>query len=351
MGHRAIAIVVEGRRARAYEDHWAGARMLDVMLGDGPAALGDAIAGLEEIEAIGEPFWWEAGVLVDRRRKRVVWFGDPTSGYIGDAPGAAATDDAAWVLELERRWAGFVCERVEGAEAFDAYLAEHRVKLPRVVSDLDLAPDDSDAGDAGDAVDTGGDERRARLFAEEEGAPRAPRSAETRGGERKLAPYLIMVLVVPAALLTRLLSWPFRASIRARAAWRAREERAAAQAARRVALTRANERLAVAPDDVGARIDRAMLLPPAAAEREFDACIAALEAAPETSENRRLLAVAFYDRGVMRARLRLPNLAAIDQERARALGHVPHRQGALRAFFGLAFVVFLALAGLEPEDG
>jgi hypothetical protein len=300
---------------------------------------------MQEIGDLGAAYAWEAGVLVDLSTRRVLWFGDPTTEYVGESEGDAASDASAWREKVQGRWRGFELEEVGGADDLRAYLDARGAALPRVVSDEELRPIEADDG---------GEARREELRAKEEacsaeGGP--ARDAERRGGG--LAAGCLLVPLLVAALLARLVLAPFRGRLRERMRRRGRERRADALRAAREALARAEERLKAAPDDLAARIDRALCLPPSAAERELDACVGRGEAsASDCAETKRLLALAVHDRGVMRARLGLKKLAAADAARARALGLVPKARagGRVRIVVGLGVAAFLSMAGLDPDE-
>jgi hypothetical protein len=338
MGHRAVAVVVRGRAGYARADHWAGARMLDIVLDGGPKRSEEVLDDMQAVGQLGPGYyWWEAGVLVDFPRKRVLWFGNPCESYVGEAPGDAATDIDAWRTSVQASWRGFELEKVNGAECFDEYLAHHKVKLRRVVTEEELRPVGAD-------VEDGGEERR-RTLREAEDRCDAPSPA--KAPPWRTAPFVVVaLLIIATALVARLLLHPFRARAREALRRRERERQARVLHARREALAREDARIAAAPDDERARIHRALLLPPRAGELELDRCVARLEAKPQGGERDRLLALALHDRGVLRKQLRLLRLGALDTARAAEMGlHYPGRSFG-QWVFGVFDAFFFQFAGL-----
>jgi len=342
MGHRAIAIVVRGRTAEAYRDHWAGARLLDDVLSAGPRGCTAATRDLEPVGKLAAAHWWEAGVLVDLTRKRVLWFADPTTGYVWDAPGEAASDASAWEERIARVWPRFSIEPVDDVDELVAYLTNNRIERDVPLEDEDFPPLPE--------VDDGGEERQEMLRAREADCLAAPEvGAKQKEGFGAVGCALLLVL--PAALVARLLLLPVRASAKRAIRRRDAARRAAYRRASREAITRFSDRLAASPDDHEARIDRAVLLPHAAGERELDDCVARLETEPEGDERTRLLRFALHNRGVKRTRLGFPNLGRTDIARARSIGFVAKpSQSVARRFLAFLVGMFLVFAGLATED-
>ena len=344
MSHRALLVVVRGKRALAYVDRWLGARVLDVVLDGGPTAVDELAHSLTAIGDIGADHAWEAGVLGDPRRKRVLWFGDPTTRYVGEELGEAPTDPDAFDRRIAERWSGWDVEPVDGAGDFRAHLARQRTSVEQVR--VEATPPPPEPGDPECEA------RFAALRAAEDalasdprdpGAPHAPARA---GCSTTLA---LVVFVFAPALLVRLLTWPLRRPLRA---WVGRREAGRARAAARVkaeAVARLDAQVAAAPDAAAARIDRALLREPLRAEHELSEVVALLEGREHDDEQRRLLAIALHNRGAMRRALRLGRLADADLARARALGFVQRRRSPFTAV-RLGWGLFVVVAGLHAGE-
>jgi hypothetical protein len=155
--------------------------------------------------------------------------------------------------------------------------------------------------------------------------------------------------VAPLALLTRLLSMPFRRTIRARleAARRADRARAAALLESELAAVEAQGETGEAPFYRGVALlkGRRWL----EAEEELDAYIGMLEAVEPT--NKVMLARALHDRSIARDRLGLRRLAARDSDRVKQLDMslAVATRPPWTYHFVVLFKVLRELAGLATE--
>lgn len=198
----------------------------------------------------------------------------------------------------------------------------------------------------------GVEEHLSRRKAEEDtlAAAKPPGSGPPRQRRSTVAVLLVGALVIVPALVVRLLVWPMRERLLARA--KSRREAAAERRCReaRDRMAAESEHLAAAPDDVDARQRRALaaldLGHTAWAERELDACVARLDAGA-TAETP--LWAVLNNLAVARRRLRLPQLAAQAEERVIALGQRPAYEASARSFLGFAAFLFLLISGLSPD--
>jgi hypothetical protein len=195
--------------------------------------------------------------------------------------------------------------------------------------------------------------RREELASLERDAPPVPDVAPGPRSRRegRLFAALAFLIAGPPALLTRLVTAPWRERIRAR--------RRVAAAGRREKLvrkveaqTRALERT---PDDVKLRLARGLDLMTLgrsfAAERDFDLAAGQLEAAG--GKDRVRLSVAYHNRGAARGQLGFPRLAALDEKRGHDTGVKVVLGGAigrrLVMFPVFLWTIFLVLAGFVDD--
>ncbi|MCC6527961.1 MAG: hypothetical protein IT373_35270 [Polyangiaceae bacterium] len=194
------------------------------------------------------------------------------------------------------------------------------------------------------------DNARLATLREQEAGLSTPEAPERMAGGARRAgcPFtLVLVALLPLALLVRLVTLPWRGRI-AQASERAHELERARHLSRLLDASRALE---AEPDDPDRRFARGLAALAAGrtalSERDFDASVEEAGAAGSGSVR---LAAAHHNRGVARARLRLPRLAARDAARARDLGLAiaPAPRG-LRALLAVTWFAFRALAGLGPR--
>lgn len=278
----------------------------------GPAGVA-GVAGLPALAAVPERL--DAGWLADLDARRVVLF---------DAGLAAAE----LVAQVHARWQGFEV-RWSGEGDLAAYAAGERAEFEAPSAER-LA-----------ALSWVPESRRAALGELEAGEP-TPAPERPRG---RAAIVAAIVLVLPFALVVRLLTAPWRRRLREQAQERERRRG-------RAAIATAVEQCERAADEPDALFRRGVALLAAgrhdAAELAFDACVGRL-AAGEPATTR--VALALHDRGVARRGLGLPRLAARDLQRAAelepALAGPRGASDRARAWAGLVRAMFRAVAGLD----
>lgn len=195
---------------------------------------------------------------------------------------------------------------------------------------------------AADPVDAS---HRARLIEEEAAAPELVSPAHAPTSKRSFGWVLVLwALGAPFAVAFRVLSMPWRNALHARAARRADRLRASG-------IERAIRSEREAGNDAQALLACGLAWlsvgETSRAERAFDAAVGVSKDDPTSAVH----LAAIQNRGVARARLKLPRLAARDAAERRRLGPPPHRAiGAdVREGFMMLRVGLGTLAGLYDD--
>jgi hypothetical protein len=340
MSHPAVIVVVRGKKARAYTDRWLGARALD-LLADGPNGC---TAAVEHLAVTGTlPRWPDAGWLADLDRRTLLWFGDPMTTYIAEEEAERlAPDMETWRARALDPWRGYAVQEAEGEEAFSEHLRRRGLSLY-------LEPDEQveELQEQARALD--GESPSAAALAEEEASlPEVAAKVDPPDGRHPPGFRLVwaaFVVLLPVALLVRLVTLPFRKRIQA-ATQRAFDRQRAAVLS---GLIDASNALDASPDDADLRFARGLWALQAGfaalAERDFDAIVRRGNAGGETGKASP--AIALHNRGVARAKMSLPRLAERDRARAEALGLTPRK--AERPPLAFAWFGFKAIAGFIPD--
>lgn len=350
MSHRAQVIVIRNRFARRFVDRWVGARVLDA-LAEGPDGCERAIELLTPTALADHGI--EAGWLVDFDARELVVFGDPSTRYEGEEPqDRSASDLGEWKALVLPLWSSFTVTWADDEGRFESYLRSRGPRLREGLTDADVDELERRLDHALAFVDdevaaavTVDEERRAAAL--QVAAPDPPR------GSFAIKPLLFAML--PVALVLRLLTIPFRARLRARAA-RLRREARAERLREALALSASMGDRPHAIEAIEARYKRGFLLlslgKPHGAERDFDACVRHLEAASSEGgqSNGPSLPIALFNRGASRHRIGLQKLGAQDKARATELGMRRVERGGFRLLLAPLWWSFLALSGIHTDE-
>lgn len=97
MGSRANFVVVENQDWQLYYSHWAGARVLDALIG-GPAHAVRHVQALRPCakNAWIAPLWADGGAVVDLDRRRLLFYGDELMMGMAERRAALRVLDAVW---------------------------------------------------------------------------------------------------------------------------------------------------------------------------------------------------------------------------------------------------------------
>lgn len=254
MSHPAQTIVIRDGRARRFVDRWLGARVLDCLV-DGPDACERHCAALSQQREPRADL--EAGWLVDLDQRLILLLGDPSTTYVGEeASERLAPNRESWQAAVLPNWPGYRVEWIAEANAFEQHLLRRSITIALVDEDVERLED-----------------RLARLRVEvraREPAPREadavelPRPAPAPPRSTSKVPILpLLILILPFALLVRLVTWPVRGWLLERARRRQRAARAQ-QLEEAIAATEAHLGRAPQPPSVPARsraARRTLLLP------------------------------------------------------------------------------------------
>ncbi|HUQ05487.1 MAG TPA: hypothetical protein VM261_23455 [Kofleriaceae bacterium] len=193
---------------------------------------------------------------------------------------------------------------------------------------------------------TGEQEHRDELQARDKKlAPASPAADRGMGLGWRLVFYAVVILLIVPALVTRLMTWPFRRRIVDRREEREDERRHRERETCREEVVRETAHLALTPDDIDSRRRRADRLwrlgHRAAAERDLAFCLAKL---PEHDVRRELVLI--EQSGVLRM-LGCPNLADAAQAAAVARGVKLVPASPVRHILDGAGGAFIVMAGLH----